>query len=164
LVSEKAMRAGEMSKAKILDKTKLKNIIKELKKQDKKIVFTNGCFDIIHIGHVRYLEEAKKLGDILIIGLNSDKSVSKIKSGRPIIPEEQRAEVLSALYMIDYMTLFDEDTPYQLIKDLQPDILVKGADWGKNDIVGNDIVKEVHTIPFVEGISTSEIIERAKNL
>jgi D-beta-D-heptose 7-phosphate kinase/D-beta-D-heptose 1-phosphate adenosyltransferase len=158
------MRADEMGTDKILDKTKLKDVITELKKEGKKIVFTNGCFDIIHIGHVRYLEEARKLGDILVIGLNSDKSVSKIKSGRPIIPEKQRAEVLSALYMVSYITLFDEDTPYQLIKDLQPDILVKGADWEKKDIVGSDIVKEVHTIPFVEGISTSEIIERAKNL
>lgn len=158
------MRAGEMSKAKILDKTKLKDVITRLKKERKKIVFTNGCFDLIHIGHIRYLEEAKKLGDILIIGLNSDKSVSKIKSGRPIIPEEQRAEVLSALYMVSYITLFDEDTPYQLIKELQPDILVKGADWEKKDIVGSDIVKEVHTIPFVEGISTSEIIKRTKTL
>jgi D-beta-D-heptose 7-phosphate kinase/D-beta-D-heptose 1-phosphate adenosyltransferase len=145
------MRAHEMSKDKILDKTKLKIVINRLKKEGKKVVFTNGCFDIIHIGHVRYLEEARELGDILVIGLNSDKSVSKIKSGRPIIPEKQRAEVLSALYMVSYI-------------DLQPDILVKGADWDKKDIVGSDIVKEVHTIPFVEGISTSEIIERAKNL
>lgn len=153
-----------MSKDKILNKTRLKDIVEELKKQDKKIVFTNGCFDIIHVGHVRYLEEAKKLGDILVIGLNSDKSVAKIKSGRPIIPEEQRAEVLSSLFMVNYITLFDEDTPYQLIKDLHPDILVKGADWDKKDIVGSDIVKEVHTIPFVKGISTSEILKRAKNL
>jgi D-beta-D-heptose 7-phosphate kinase/D-beta-D-heptose 1-phosphate adenosyltransferase len=158
------MRTGEMSKDKILDKTKLKDVITKLKKESKKIVFTNGCFDLIHVGHIRYLEEARKLGDILVIGLNSDKSVQKIKSGRPIIPEEQRAEVLSALYMVDYMTLFDEDTPYQLIKDLQPDILVKGADWEKKDIIGSDIVKEVHTIPFVKGISTSEIIKRTKKL
>lgn len=153
-----------MSKDKILDKTRLKDILRELKKKDRKIVFTNGCFDIIHVGHVRYLEEAKKLGDILVIGLNSDKSVAKIKSGRPVIPEEQRAEVLSSLFMVNYITLFDEDTPYQLIKDLQPDILVKGADWDKKDIVGSDIVKEVHTIPFVKGISTSEIIKRLRNL
>jgi D-beta-D-heptose 7-phosphate kinase/D-beta-D-heptose 1-phosphate adenosyltransferase len=152
-----------MNKDKIIDRARLKDIISRSKSQGKKIVFTNGCFDIIHIGHIRYLREAKNLGDILIIGLNSDNSVSKIKPGRPLIPEEQRAEVLSALYMVDYITIFNEDTPYKLIKEIKPDILVKGADWGKEDIVGRDIVKEVHTIPFVEGASTSEIIKKIKN-
>ncbi len=129
-----------------------------------KIVFTNGCFEIIHIGHIRYLTEAKTLGDILVIGLNSDNSVSRIKPGRPIIPERQRAEVLSAFYMIDYITLFDEDTPYELIKEIQPDILVKGSDWEKKDIVGSDIVRDVRTIPFVEGVSTSEIIKKFQSI
>ena len=149
-----------MGMYKIVDRWKLKNIISSLKSKGKKVVFTNGCFEIIHIGHTRYLTEAKNLGDILVIGLNSDNSVSRIKSGRPIIPEKQRAEVLSALHMIDYITLFDEDTPYELIKEIQPDILVKGADWGKKDIVGSDIVRDVRSIPFVEGISTSEIIKK----
>ncbi len=153
-----------MSKDKIVDRARLKDIISGFKSQGKKIVFTNGCFDIIHIGHIRYLREAKNLGDILIIGLNSDNSVSKIKSGRPLIPEEQRAEVLSALYMVDYITIFNEETPYKLIKEIKPDVLVKGADWGKEAIVGRDIVKEVHTIPFVEGVSTSEIIKKIQNL
>jgi D-beta-D-heptose 7-phosphate kinase/D-beta-D-heptose 1-phosphate adenosyltransferase len=153
-----------MNKDKIVDRARLKDIISRSKSQGKKIVFTNGCFDIIHIGHIRYLREAKNLGDILIIGLNSDNSVSKIKPGRPLIPEEQRAEVLSALYMVDYITIFDEDTPYELIKEIKPDVLVKGSDWGKEDIVGRDIVKEVHTIPFVEGASTSEIIKKIQNL
>ncbi len=153
-----------MNKDKIIDRTELKDTISGFKSQGKKIVFTNGCFDIIHIGHIRYLREAKNLGDILIIGLNSDNSVSRIKPGRPLIPEEQRAEVLSALYMVDYITIFDEDTPYELIKEIKPDVLVKGADWGKEDIVGRDIVKEVHTIPFVEGASTSEIIKKIQNL
>lgn len=147
---------------KIIDRSRVKEIAKQLKQQGKKIVFTNGCFDILHMGHVRYLSEAKKLGDILVVGLNSDISVSKIKSGRPVIPERQRAEVLSALYMVDYIIIFDEDTPYELIKEIKPDVLVKGADWEKEEIVGSDIVKKVHSIPFVEGISTSEIIRRIR--
>lgn len=153
-----------MSKDKIIDRAKIKDIITQQKNEGKRVVFTNGCFDIIHAGHVRYLTEAKKLGDILVIGLNSDSSVSTIKPGRPIIPEQQRAEVLSALSMIDYITLFNEDTPYELIKEIKPDILVKGADWDVTNIVGSDIVKEVRTIPFVEGVSTTEIIKKIKKL
>jgi len=153
-----------MNRDKVVGKATLKEIISHHKKKGRKIVFTNGCFDIIHIGHIRYLQEAKRLGDILVIGLNSDNSVSSIKPGRPIIPEKQRAEVLSALEMVDYVTVFDEDTPYELIKELKPDVLVKGADWKKEDIVGNDIVKDVRTIPFVEGVSTSNIIKKIKNL
>jgi D-beta-D-heptose 7-phosphate kinase/D-beta-D-heptose 1-phosphate adenosyltransferase len=149
---------------KIVERLKLKEIISGLKEQGRKIVFTNGCFDLLHAGHVRYLQKAKNLGDILVLGLNSDKSVSKIKPGRPITSQEQRAEVLSALLVIDYITIFDEETPYELIKYLQPDVLVKGADWKPDEIVGNDIVKEVHTIPFVQGISTSEIIRKIQEL
>jgi D-beta-D-heptose 7-phosphate kinase/D-beta-D-heptose 1-phosphate adenosyltransferase len=152
-----------MSKDKIVDRAKIKDIITQRKNEGKRVVFTNGCFDIIHAGHVRYLTEAKKLGDILVIGLNSDNSVSTIKPGRPIIPEQQRAEVLSALSMVDYITLFNEDTPYELIKEIKPDILVKGADWDTKNIVGSDIVKEVRTIPFVEGISTTEIIKKIQS-
>jgi D-beta-D-heptose 7-phosphate kinase/D-beta-D-heptose 1-phosphate adenosyltransferase len=152
-----------MSKDKIVDRAKIKDIITQRKNEGKRVVFTNGCFDIIHAGHVRYLTEAKKLGDILVIGLNSDSSVSTIKPGRPIIPEQQRAEVLSALSMVDYITLFNEDTPYELIKEIKPDILVKGADWDTKNIVGSDIVKEVRTIPFVEGISTTEIIKKIQS-
>ncbi|MBI5098452.1 MAG: D-glycero-beta-D-manno-heptose 1-phosphate adenylyltransferase [Nitrospirae bacterium] len=148
---------------KVVDRAELKDIIARLKKEGKEIVFTNGCFDLIHVGHVRYLTEAKKLGDILVIGLNSDKSVSGIKPGRPINSEKDRAEVLAALYMVDYVTLFDEDTPYELIKEVQPDVLVKGADWDLKNIVGADIVKEVRTIPFVEGISTTDIIKRIQS-
>jgi len=152
-----------MSKDKIVDRAKIKDITTQRKNEGKRVVFTNGCFDIIHAGHVRYLTEAKKLGDILVIGLNSDSSVSMIKPGRPIIPEQQRAEVLSALSMVDYITLFNEDTPYELIKEIKPDILVKGADWDTKNIVGSDIVKEVRTIPFVEGISTTEIIKKIQS-
>ncbi len=151
-----------MSREKILDREKLSGIVNGLKSSGKTIVFTNGCFDLIHVGHIRYLEEAKRFGDILIIGLNSDRSVSSIKAGRPVTPQDQRAEVLSSLSMVDFVTLFDEDTPYELIRTLQPDILVKGSDWKPEEIVGNDIVKDVRTIPLVEGISTSGIIRRIR--
>ncbi|MEW6068910.1 MAG: D-glycero-beta-D-manno-heptose 1-phosphate adenylyltransferase [Nitrospirota bacterium] len=149
---------------KILNWNELKEAVKRLKNGGKKIVFTNGCFDIIHIGHVRYLKEAKKLGDLLIVGLNSDRSVSAIKPNRPINPQEYRAEVLSSLEMVDYVTLFNEETPYELIKLLQPDVIVKGGDWKKENIVGSDIVKETYSLPYIEGVSTSEIIERIKRL
>ncbi len=145
---------------KIIEKSKIKSIVDKLRLANKKIVFTNGCFDILHIGHVRYLKEASDLGDVLIVGLNSDSSVSSIKPGRPLTPERERAEILSSLSVVDYITIFDEDTPYELIREVQPDILVKGSDWAKKDIVGADIAKEVHTIPLTEGISTSLILER----
>jgi rfaE bifunctional protein nucleotidyltransferase chain/domain len=149
---------------KIIERSDISDVISRLKSEGKKVVFTNGCFDIIHLGHVRYLTEAKKLGDILVIGLNSDSSVSRIKPGRPINPQEDRAEVLAALYMVDYVTIFYEDTPYELIRTVQPDVLVKGADWDLRDIVGADIVKEVRTIPFVEGVSTTGLIKKIQNL
>ncbi|RJR19903.1 MAG: hypothetical protein C4581_04330 [Nitrospiraceae bacterium] len=149
---------------KIADRGNIKDIVSELKGRGMKIVFTNGCFDLIHVGHVRYLAEAKKMGDVLVVGLNSDSSVSTIKPGRPIISEGERAEVLSALWMVDYVVLFHEETPYELIKAVQPDVLVKGADWAPGNIVGNDIAKETRTIPFVEGKSTSEIIRKIRDM
>ena len=132
--------------------------------QGKRTVFTNGCFDIVHVGHVRYLREAKALGDILVIGLNSDASVGRLKQGRPVNPEDQRAEVLASLAMVDYVTIFSEDTPYELIKSLMPEVLVKGGDWKKEDIVGADLVAEVHSLPFTAGISTTNIIKRIQSL
>ncbi len=144
----------------VLDWEELKRVCDQKKAEGKRIVFTNGCFDIIHIGHVRYLKEAKKLGDILIVGINSDSSVRRLKKGRPIVTAEQRAEVLSNLSVVDYVTVFDGDTPYELIRYLMPDVLVKGGDWRIEDIVGSDLVKETYSLPFVEGISTSEIIRR----
>jgi rfaE bifunctional protein nucleotidyltransferase chain/domain len=153
-----------MNRKKIVDRSKIREIISDIKSSGKKVVFTNGCFDLIHAGHVRYLAEAKGLGDVLVIGLNSDASVSSIKPGRPLTPEDQRAEVLAALESVDYVVLFSEDTPYNLIKDVRPDVLVKGADWKEEDIIGNDIVKDVRTIQFVEGISTSGIIEKIRKL
>jgi rfaE bifunctional protein nucleotidyltransferase chain/domain len=149
---------------KIVSRDELKQQVERLRTEGKKLVFTNGCFDILHAGHIRYLKEAKALGDVLIVGLNSDASVSTIKPGRPVNPQDQRAEVLSALEMVDYVTLFDEETPYELIKLLQPDTLVKGGDWKKEDIVGSDIARETFSLPYIKGISTTEIIERIKKL
>ena len=147
---------------KIKDIKALSEIIKRLKKEGKKIVFTNGCFDIIHAGHVQYLREAKALGDVLVVAMNSDSSVKRIKPGRHIVPQEQRAMVLSALEMVDYVTVFNEETPYETIRALQPDVLVKGGDWRVEDIIGNDIVKEVYSLPYREGLSTTSIIEEIK--
>ena len=149
---------------KILNRNELKKAVDEAQAVSKKVVFTNGCFDILHIGHIRYLRDAKALGDVLAIGLNSDKSVSKIKPGRPINPEGHRAEILSSLEIVDYVTLFDEETPYELIKLLKPDVLVKGGDWKKEDIVGSDIAKETRSLPYVKGISTTKLIEKIKKL
>ncbi len=148
----------------INDWNELKKALDAERAQGRKVVFTNGCFDIVHAGHVRYLREAKKLGDVLVIGLNSDASVSRIKPGRPIVPEAQRAEVLTALDMIDFVTLFNEDTPYELIKHLRPDVLVKGGDWKPEDIVGSDIVPVTRSLPYFEGMSTTEIIEKIRGL
>ncbi|HHN65518.1 MAG TPA: D-glycero-beta-D-manno-heptose 1-phosphate adenylyltransferase [Nitrospirae bacterium] len=147
---------------KVKDIETLSGIVQELKKEGKKIVFTNGCFDIIHAGHVQYLRQAKALGDVLVVAVNSDSSVKSIKPKRPIMPQQHRAIVLSALEMVDYVTIFDEDTPYQVIKALQPDVLVKGGDWRVEDIVGSDIVKEVHSLPYLKGVSTTGIIEEIR--
>lgn len=136
--------------------------------KSKKIVFTNGCFDIIHLGHIDYLSKAKDFGDILIIGLNTDSSVRRIKGkGRPVTNEKSRSMILSSFRFIDAVILFDEDTPYNLIKQVQPDILIKGSDYKTEDIVGFDIVKakggEVKTIDFLEGYSTSLILDKMKS-
>jgi len=145
---------------KILDRKSVKKISAKLRAEGKKIVFTNGCFDILHAGHVRYLKQAGKLGDVLVVGLNSDRSVSAIKPGRPVNSEKHRAEVLAALAAVDYVVVFSEKTPYNLIKTLKPDILVKGGDWRKEDIIGSDIAKETYSLPFLKGISTTAIIEK----
>jgi rfaE bifunctional protein nucleotidyltransferase chain/domain len=149
---------------KVTDPGTLRTALEDARKTGKRIVFTNGCFDIIHVGHVRYLREAAKLGDILVVGLNSDLSVSSLKPGRPVNSEVQRAEVLAALEMIDYVVVFDEGTPHELIKLLKPDVLVKGGDWKKEDIVGSDIVPDTRSLPFIQGISTTSLIEKVRNL
>lgn len=146
----------------------LKNLVQELnplRQAGKKLVFTNGCFDILHAGHVRYLQAARSEGDILVVGLNSDGSVRIIKDpGRPINNQHQRAEVLAGLWCVDYITIFDEPDPLQLIKAIKPDVLVKGADWKEADIIGADVVKgsggKVVRVEMVADISTSMIIER----
>ena len=135
------------------------------KTEGKKVVFTNGCFDLLHRGHLHLLREAKKLGDILIVAINNDLSVKKIKGPkRPILPEADRAELIGALEMVDYVTLFDEADPYRLIKQLQPDVLVKGGDWTREKIIGGDVVEKaggrVVAVPYLEGYSTTEMIER----
>jgi len=142
--------------------------VQQLRQTGKKIVFTNGCFDILHIGHVRYLQEAKHLGDVLIVGVNSDRSVRRLKGPeRPIVGESDRAEILAALACVDYVTIFDQDTPYQLIADLMPHILVKGGDWPLESVVGADLVinngGQVILMPVTDGQSTSGIVERIKH-
>lgn len=139
-------------------------IRKKLKEENKKVVFTNGCFDILHAGHVDYIEKAKEMGDILIVGLNSDLSVKRIKGEkRPIVPENERAFIIASLKSVDFVILFNEDTPYELIKALVPDTLVKGDDWNIENVVGKDIVEknggDVKTIKFVNFQSTTNIIK-----
>jgi D-beta-D-heptose 7-phosphate kinase/D-beta-D-heptose 1-phosphate adenosyltransferase len=139
--------------------------LKSAVNRKKGIVFTNGCFDVLHYGHVRYLDEAKAKGNILIVGLNSDRSVRKLKGkNRPINPQSERAGVLAALESVDYIVLFDEDTPIRLIETLRPDVLVKGGDWSKKKIVGADIVRsyggKILTIPFVKNLSTTNTLKK----
>jgi len=147
--------------------TQLKTIIKQLKARGKKIVFTNGCFDILHRGHVEYLAKAKSSGDVLIIGLNADSSVKRLKgASRPVNKQEDRAIVLAALESVDYIVLFSQDTPFELITAIKPDILVKGGDWKLKDIVGSDVVQsykgKVMTIPFVKRYSTTGLIKKVE--
>ncbi len=151
----------------ILDRNTLSKVLFELKLQGKKIVFTNGCFDIIHSGHIYYLTEAKKLGDFLVVGLNSDDSIRRLKGeNRPVNIVSDRAIVLSALKPVDFVCVFDEDTPYNLIDLFLPDVLVKGGDYTEETVVGADVVKNnggnVVLIPFMAGKSTTNIINKMK--
>ena len=152
------------TRKKIVKLATLKKRISELKKSGRKIAFTNGCFDILHYGHVSYLEAAKKKGRVLVVGLNSDSSVKKIKCpGRPVNSEMMRAYVLAALECVDFVTIFNEDIPYNLIKAVRPDVLIKGADWKNKGVVGSDIVKSyggrVELIKYVPKMSTTNIIK-----
>jgi len=151
--------------AKILTLEALQSALVKVRRSGKKIVFTNGCFDILHVGHVRYLAVAKSAGHVLVVGLNSDKSVKIIKGPkRPIVNQDQRAEVLASLQSVDYITLFDEADPLRLIAALRPDVLVKGADWEAHEIIGADVVTahggKVMRIEMVPDASTSTIIQR----
>ncbi|WP_409479258.1 D-glycero-beta-D-manno-heptose 1-phosphate adenylyltransferase [Pseudobdellovibrio sp. HCB154] len=152
---------------KVLSAQSLEQAIADFKKAGKKIVFTNGCFDLLHIGHVRYLEQAKSLGDVLIVGINTDASVQVLKGPtRPIQNENDRAEILASLKSVDHTVLFGEQTPINLIKSVKPDILVKGGDWKKEQIVGWDFVESyggtVKSLQFVDGKSTTNIIAKSK--
>jgi D-glycero-beta-D-manno-heptose 1-phosphate adenylyltransferase len=159
------MNKLETTQNKIADHEKLRSILALWRFQDKKIVFTNGCFDILHLGHVDYLSKAADLGDVLVLGLNTDASVSRIKGpSRPVLDQHARATLLASLHFVTLVVLFDEPTPYELIQIVQPDILVKGKDYKAEDVVGYDIVTakggRVETIDLVEGYSTSAIISK----
>ena len=148
----------------VIEATQLASELGQMQKDGKKVVFTNGCFDLLHPGHVSYLAAARALGDLLVVGVNSDDSVRRLKGEkRPIMPEFARSQLLAALSSVDYVTLFAEDDPYRLISLLQPDILVKGGDWDTSSIVGRDIVEarggKVYSLPFIDEYSTTSIVE-----
>ena len=150
-----------------MGRSELAPVLETLRRRGRRVVFTNGCFDLIHPGHVRYLERARSLGDILVIAVNSDDSVRRLKGpGRPVLTQEERAEIVAELHCVNFVTIFDEDTPQSVIEELQPDVLVKGGDWSKENIVGRSFVEqsggEVVVIDFEEGYSTTGIIERIR--
>ena len=151
----------------ILDREELRRVREELRARGRRLVFTNGCFDILHVGHVRYLRQARALGDALLVAVNSDRSVRALKgAGRPLLSEGERAELLAALASVDFVTVFDDESPRALIADLLPDVLVKGGDYALEEIHGREEVERaggrVVSLPFVEGASTTNIIERLK--
>lgn len=155
----------DIIKSKVLDNKRLCGILELARIQGKEIVFTNGCFDLLHQGHIDYLAKARSLGDMLIVGLNTDDSIKRLKGNtRPIQDEESRALIMASLFFVDYVVMFDEDTPYNLIKKIQPNVLVKGADYKKEDIIGYDIVEskggKVMTLNYLDGYSTSGIIKK----
>jgi D-glycero-beta-D-manno-heptose 1-phosphate adenylyltransferase len=149
-----------LGKSKIYGRKALAGIISGLKKRGNRIVFTNGCFDIVHAGHVRLFQGAKALGDKLIVAINSDRSLKKLKGPkRPLVPQAKRAYVVSAQESVDFVTVFGEQTPARIIKELKPDILVKGGDYNINEIIGRENVKRVVTIPLLKGQSTTALIK-----
>lgn len=158
-----------MINSKIKTLAKLRKIISRLKTKGETIVFTNGCFDLLHYGHIKYLEDAKRKGDILVLAVNRDASVRRIKgTKRPIVNEKDRVRIVAALESVDYVVLFKEDTPIKIIKLLKPDILVKGADWNRNNMVGRDFVLSyggrISTIKLVKGRSTTNLIRKIAKL
>lgn len=153
-----------MSKV-LTDLEELKEVVKGLRREGKRIVFTNGCFDILHAGHADYLERARSFGDFLIVGMNSDASVRRIKGDkRPILPQEMRAKLLSSLRPVDLVFIFEEETPIKVIEAVRPEVLVKGADWPLEKIVGREFAGKVERIPFNYDISTSKIVRRVLEL
>ena len=162
------MKIDRPGAARVLTETQIAALIAEERSARRRIVFTNGVFDLLHPGHVRYLEEARALGDLLIVGLNADESVRRNKGpGRPITPQDERAEVLAALAAVDAVVVFPEDTPADIIRRIQPDILVKGANWPADQIVGRDTVEarggRVVVVPVEPGYSTTSIVERIRS-
>ena len=162
------MRPGSGETPRVVGEAGIKAFVEQQRERGLTIVFTNGVFDLLHPGHVRYLQDARKLGDTLIVGLNGDESVRRNKgSDRPITPEHERAEVLAALACVDAVVVFREDTPDAIIRSIQPDVLVKGADWPADQIVGRDTVEarggRVVLIPVEQGYSTTSIVERIRN-
>ena len=154
---------------KVIGRDQLAPLLAEQRRQGRRIVFTNGCFDLMHIGHTRYLQAARNLGDLLVVGVNSDDSVRALNKGtdRPIVPEAQRAEVLAALACVDHVVIVPEPDPGALIATIQPDILVKGGDWSLDRIVGRETVEArgglVQTIPLVPGVSTTTLVQRIRS-
>jgi rfaE bifunctional protein nucleotidyltransferase chain/domain len=162
------MKIDRPGATRVLTEPQVAALVAEERTAGRRIVFTNGVFDLLHPGHVRYLEEARALGDLLIVGLNADESVRRTKGpGRPITPQDERAEVLAALASVDAVVVFSEDTPANIIRRIQPDILVKGADWPADQIVGRDTVEarggRVVVVPVEPGYSTTSIVERIRN-
>ena len=149
-----------MLNSKICSTCEIIKVVEKLKKENKKIVFTNGCFDLLHIGHVNLFQKAKTLGDVLVVAINSDASLAQLKgSKRPLVSQTDRTQILAALSCIDYVVVFNEQTPCELLSKLKPDILVKGGDYKIEDIIGKEFVKEVYRYPLVEGKSTTNLIK-----
>ena len=154
---------------KVLSRSEVVSALTARRTQGRRVVFTNGCFDLMHVGHTRYLQAARELGDLLVVGVNTDRSVRSLNKGldRPIVPEHQRAEVLAALACVDYVVLFDEPDPGRLIIEIQPDVLVKGGDWTPDKIIGRETVEArggvVKTIPLVPGVSTTALVEKIRS-
>ena len=151
-------------KSKIVSLPEATEFVEAWKQKGIKTVFTNGCFDILHIGHIKYLEKAKSFGDILILGLNSDNSIRRLKGeNRPINTQTDRAYILASLEVVDYVVIFNEDTPLDLIKLIKPDVLVKGSDYEGKEVVGQDIAKELKLVQFIDAKSTSKMIKKIRN-
>jgi rfaE bifunctional protein nucleotidyltransferase chain/domain len=156
------------SDLKIVDRDKIREICENLRRDGKRIVFTNGCFDILHPGHIHSLKQARDAGDVLVVGMNDDYSVRGLKgAGRPILPQEQRAEILAALAVVDYVVLFHEPTPYELINTVLPDVLVKGGDYREEEVVGRDVVMarggRLLIVEPLRGFSTTDLIDKIKS-
>jgi rfaE bifunctional protein nucleotidyltransferase chain/domain len=153
---------------KVLSRSEVAAALTTKRTAGQRVVFTNGCFDLMHVGHTRYLQAARNLGDLLVVGVNTDRSLHALHKGsdRPIVPERQRAEVLAALACVDYVVLFDEPDPGRLISEIQPDVLVKGGDWSPDKIIGRETVEArggvVTTIPLVPGVSTTALVEKIR--